>query len=208
MSENTNTERRGGEDPAALWDRRYSQAPQPGAPEPALVLADNAHLLPARGRALDLACGLGNNALFLAARGLETHAWDISPVAIGRLREAAAARGLAVHAEVCDVSAPGAPWPVSSGFAVIAVSRFLDRALAPRLAEALSPGGLLFYQTFTRDRVGEGGPGNPDYLLAENELLRLFAGLTVRVYREEGRVGDLGRGLRSHACLVGQKAAP
>lgn len=48
--------------------------------QPSQVLLDNSHLLPASGRALDLACGLGANALYLAKRGMTTSAWDLSPV--------------------------------------------------------------------------------------------------------------------------------
>src|SRR3569832_2422999 len=59
------------------WDARYREAGLPGAP--ATVLLENAHLLPREGTALDLACGLGANALLLAERGLTSHAWDISP---------------------------------------------------------------------------------------------------------------------------------
>jgi hypothetical protein len=60
------------------------------------VLVEFQHLLPDHGVALDLAAGLGGNALLLAWYGLATHAWDISPVAMERLRGFAAERGLSV----------------------------------------------------------------------------------------------------------------
>ena len=63
----------------------------------------------------------------------------------------------------------------------------------------------MFYQTFVREKLNPAGPGNPDYLLAENELLELFAGLRVVFYREDGRVGDLTCGRRDEAYFVGQK---
>lgn len=183
------------------WDARYREA---GEPMPARVLSENLHLLPARGCALDLACGLGANALLLARCGLESFAWDSSPVAIEKLRAAAAAAGVAVHAELRDVVAQP---PEPQGFDVIVVAHFLDRGLAPALVAALRPGGLLFYQTFTRARGGASGPRNPDYLLRENELLRLFSALQPIVYREEGTLGDLARGFRDQALLVAAKAA-
>ncbi len=183
------------------WDERHRATT--GMPAAAPVLADHLHLLPRHGRALDLACGLGANALLLARCGLEVSAWDLSPVAVERLRAAAAGAGLSVRAEVRDVlAAPPAP----ESFHVIVVSRFLERALVPALCAALRPDGLLFYQTFIRDKVAEVGPSNPDYLLAENELLHLFVPpLALRVYREEGRVGDTSRGFRNEAMLVAQK---
>ncbi len=184
---------------AAKWDDRYREGGLPGA---ARVLAENSHLLPASGEALDLACGLGGNALLLAQAGLRTQAWDISPVAIERLNAAASTAGLPLNAVVRDaLAAPPAPL----SFDVIVVSRFLARDLCPALLAALRPGGLLFYQTFSRDKAVPGGPSNPDFLLAENELLQLFTGLRLRIYREEGCIGDVQHGLRNEVLLLAQK---
>lgn len=190
-------------DPQARWDARYRESSRPAAP--ARVLVAHAHLLPASGRALELACGLGANALFLAARGLRVSAWDLSSVAIERLARQASARGLALGTEVRDVLAEPPP---AGAFDVVVVARFLERSLAPAIAGALRPGGLLYYQTFTRTRVDDTGPDSDAYRLADNELLRLFAGLRVLAYREEGRVGNLTRGLRNQAYLVAQRPEP
>lgn len=183
------------------WNARFAETAR--EPQAAHVLCENQHLLPATGRALDLACGLGGNALLLAARGFDTWAWDIADVAVARVQAAAQQRGVALHAEVRDVVAcpPGA-----ESFDVVVVSRFLDRDLAPALMEALRPAGLLFYQTFTQVAVGDArGPMNPAYRLAPQELLRLFHPLRILVYREEGSVGDTTRGWRNEALLVAQK---
>ena len=64
---------------------------------------------------------------------------------------------------------------------------------------------MLFYQTYTRECVDVIGPRRSEYRLAINELLELFAGLRVLVYREEGRVGDLRIGWRNEAMLVAVK---
>jgi tellurite methyltransferase len=183
------------------WDRIYAVATEE-EPGPADVLRENAHLLPMGGDALDLACGRGGNALFLARRGFRVCAWDISPVAIGRLAGQAERSGLVMEATVRDVES--APFPRET-FNVITVSRFLARPLSGAILDSLSPGGLLFYQTYVREKPNPKGPGNPDYLLGINELLDMFRGLRVLVYREEGRVGDLSAGNRDEASLVGQK---
>ncbi len=124
------------DEPRRCWDERYHAAA--GAPPPARVLVDHAHLLPAAGQALDLACGLGANALLLAARGLETWAWDNSPVAIARLNAAATAAGVALHTAVRDVIVQP---PEPARFDVIVVSHFLERSLASALQAALRPPG-------------------------------------------------------------------
>lgn len=183
------------------WDARYRDADS-AAPAAVEVLRENLHLLPRQGVALDLACGLGGNALLLASLGLEVHAWDISPIAINRVANSAAAHGLQLHAEAHDVKTSP---PAAEAFDVIIVSYFLERALCSKLIAALKPNGLLFYQTFIQDKVNERGPSNPDFLLAPNELLQLCAPLQVLYYREEGRVGDTLQGFRDVAMLVGMK---
>ncbi len=183
------------------WDARYRQARESS---PAQVLLDNRHLLPASGTALDVACGLGANALLLAEHGLTTHAWDNSSVAIDKLRGRAQAHGVSVEAAVRDVIAHP---PGSESFDIIVVTRFLERGLAPQLTRALRVDGLLFYQTFTRTRVSDVGPSNPDYRLADGELLVMFSALQVLVYREEGKVGDISRGFRDEAMMVARKRA-
>jgi hypothetical protein len=114
----------------------------------------------------------------------------------------AADRGLALETQVRDLTARP---PGPSRFDLIVVTHFLDRSLAPAIAAALRPGGLLYYQTFNREPVSARGPSNPAYRLAPNELLDLFRGLVVRVYRDEGRTGDTSQGLRDLAQLIAQR---
>lgn len=186
---------------ADRWDRHYSTA-SPLDGRPAQVLTDNLHLLPAGGLGLDLAAGLGANALVLARQGIASEAWDVSGVATRIVNAYAGDNGLPVTARRRDVIASP---PAPGGFDVIVVNAFLHRELCPAIVDALRPGGLLFYQTFCRTRVTPGGPSNPDYLLADGELLRLFAALTPVVYREEGRIGDPFRGFRDRAMLIAQR---
>ena len=185
---------------AERWNQRYDAHAEAG--EPLRVLTENRHLLPSQGSALDLACGLGANALLLSECGQATHAWDISQVAIEAVQRQALQRGLAIQTDVRDVVTRPPP---RASFDVIVVGHFLERALAPALVEALKPQGLLYYQTFSRLRVDDGGPRNPAYRLAENELLELFAALKLRVYREEGLCGDIQRGFRNEVMYLGQK---
>ena len=183
------------------WDRRYATADRPSAP--AWVLSENAHLLPSSGRALDLACGLGGSALFLARRGLTVAAWDRSPVALEKLAAWAAQEGLSVQPRRVDLTRESPP---PGAFDVVVVAHFLHRPLLGAIADALAPGGLLFYQTFTQVPAGwSRGPASPDLRLTQGELLRRFAMLEPLFYREDGDSGDPAAGRRGLAHLVARR---
>lgn len=190
-----------GETTRLKWDRIYRdwKGPLPGA---ATVLSENEHLLPASGRALDLACGLGGNAMFLARRGFEVDAIDISEVGIEALNSVARAEALPIDTRVADVMER--QWS-AQGYDVIVVARFLERALAQDIADALKPGGLLFYQTFVESKPCVSGPGNPRFLLRDNELIRLFGRLLIRYYRDEALTGKPDAGQRDEAFLIAQR---
>src|SRR6185295_8907911 len=76
--------------------------------DPTRWLVDHADMLPRSGTALDVASGSGRNALWLAARGLETLALDRNAIAVEGIREAAAQRALPLRAEVLDLESAGA----------------------------------------------------------------------------------------------------
>jgi len=185
----------------AKWDAIYRLAQQPAGA--AGVLAGNRFLLPEQGTALDLACGLGGNALFLAEAGLSVDAWDISAEALRNLRAKALERSLDMRIRHCSI---GPELLEAGSYDVIVISRFLDRALCNAIMAALKTGGLLFYQTFTREKLDQNGPRNPDYLLARNELLRLFAPLTLIFYQEYALIGNPQYGDRNEARFIGQKS--
>ena len=168
----------------------------------AQILTQNLHLLPQSGIALDLACGLGGNALLLAESGLNTHAWDISDVAISKLHSRAKIAGLDLYTQQRDIIHNP---PDADSFDLILVSHFLERSIIPCIIKALKKNGLIFYQTFTREKLDETGPTNPEFLLERNELLKLFADLIILFYKEEHNVGNLAHGNRNEAMLIAQK---
>lgn len=182
------------------WNATHRQSSVASAT--AAVLTENSFLLPAQGTALDLACGLGANALFLAECGLQVQAWDISSVALEVLQRNATEKSLNITVKQCNIEASIVP---ENAFDVIVISRFLDRTLCNAIIDALKKDGLLFYQTFTQNKLATHGPKNPDFLLQQNELLRLFKPLTLVYYRENSRIGDLSRGERNEALFIGQK---
>ena len=124
-------------------------------------------------RALDVACGTGRNALFLAAQGFEVDALDISPVGLERLqRYAENIPGAGViHAKVTELEDY---CPPENSYDVIVVTNYLNRRLIPELASALRAGGVLVMDTFAANKEAYSGDFNPDFLLQTGEFLTYF----------------------------------
>ena len=132
--------------------------------------------MPATGLALDVACGLGANAIRLAQQGLETCAWDISQTALDKLQARTLQLDISLQLEMRDVNTNP---PATNSFDVIVVSRFLERSLISQLHAALREDGLIYYQTFIKEKVDDSGPRNPDFRLDCNELLHFFEHLQI-----------------------------
>lgn len=151
--------------------------------EPAAWLIDNADLLPRGGKVLDVACGRGRHALWLAGAGFDVHAVDRDPEAIQFVQATADRLGLSLSCEVVDLESD--PPPVLPGPCdAILVFNYLHRPLMPALRAALAPGGRLFYETFTSRQAERGHPKNPAFLLNPGELPALVAPLAVLRSRE------------------------
>jgi SAM-dependent methyltransferase len=157
---------------------------------PAAWLVANADLLPGEGHALDVACGRGRHAVWLAERGLTTLAIDRDADAVRELNDIARARHLSLHAEVRDLEGRTDPLGPAA-YDVIVVVHYLHRPLFPVLIDALAPGGLLVYETFTRAQAARGKPTNPDFLLESGELVELVRPLKVIASREGDYDGRL-----------------
>ena len=157
---------------------------------PARWLTDNAHLLPGAGDALDVACGRGRNAVWLAQRGLNTLAVDRDVDSIQAVNEEARRAALPLRADVVDLESGPVPF-APAAYDVVVVLHYLHRPLFPALVGALKPGGVLVYETFTRAQAARGKPTNPAFLLESGELRRLVAPLEILASREgdyEGRM--------------------
>lgn len=180
------------------WNQVYTRRESSG--EVATVLLDHTHLLPESGKALDVACGLGANALFLADKGLDVDAWDISDVAIDKLN---AQKGdLSISAKAIDITPDVFP---KDHYDVILNAHFLDRALIPAMIKALTPGGMVFFQTFTKEKTVDFGPSNPNFLLDPGELLTLFRSLSVLAHEDHGATNIEDDPLSGQAYIVARR---
>jgi len=165
-----------------------------GMEAPSAWLLESAPFLPEGGRALDVACGGGRHSLVLAASGYEVTAVDRDAGTLSRLADGALRCGLSLRTRGLDLEA-GTPDLGSAGYDVVVVFRYLHRPLFPALREALRPGGVLVYETFTRGQAARGHPRNPAFLLEEGELPRLVAPLEILRYEEGEREGALVAGV-------------
>jgi tellurite methyltransferase len=159
------------------WDARADDL---FCPHPLLV--QNAHLL-AGGRALDLACGRGQNAIWLALHGYEVLGVDISGRALEAAEEAAREEAVAklVHFERVDLE----HWPIPrTAFDLICVFRFLERRLFPAIRAGLRPDGLIFYSTRHLGALDRNPKANRAYLLGYGELRVEFGDWRILHYEE------------------------
>ncbi len=181
------------------WNEAYQAADIANA-KPAQVLFENKHLLPVmKGDALDLACGRAGNAILLTQCGFNVDAVDISPIVLSKVEQYVAQKNLSIVCECRDVEQEGLS---EKKYDVIMVSYYLYRELFPQIIASLKPNGLLFYETWSQQKVDDSGPSNPDFRLKMGELLDLTAPLQTLFYREEGESGDISKGHRNSTMLV------
>jgi SAM-dependent methyltransferase len=180
------------EDDRARWDERYERvgpAPLAAAGEPPPILANHEHEVPASGHALDIACGRGPVAVWLAQRGLDVWGIDISPVAIDFAQDLARRAGVADRCRF-DVLDLDDGLPEGPPADVIVANRFRDRRLDGELIRRLAPGGLLAVTALSE--VGA-APGR--FRIPRGELPAAFAELHLIAAGEgDGEAWLLARG--------------
>jgi SAM-dependent methyltransferase len=150
---------------------------------PSPWLAENLRFIPRGAPVLDVASGGGRNALFLARGGWQVHAVDRDAAAMDRLD------GL-VTTTVLDLEA-GSVTLGHRVYGAVIVFNYLHRPLLPAIVDAVAPGGVLIYETFTAGQAERGHPRNPAFLLHEGELPMLVAPLDVVRFREGEYDGKL-----------------
>jgi SAM-dependent methyltransferase len=123
---------------------------------------------------LDLACGSGRHARFLAGQNLAV-------LAVDRNKEALSALAGVPGIETACLDLEGDDWPLAGQrFAGIVVTNYLWRPRLPDVLAMLAPGGVLIYETFMLGNAAYGKPSSPDFLLLPGELRALAAAADLR----------------------------
>lgn len=134
------------------------------------------------GKTLDIACGNGRNAIFLAEQGFQVTGVDFSLEALAQLGKEASARRLVIETQMIDLEVdlrlPVGPYDLVIDFF------YLHRPLLPQMCKSLKPGGLMVLRTFSRAGHFPGGPENPDFVLDPGELLEIFGHWEVLLHEE------------------------
>jgi SAM-dependent methyltransferase len=195
-------------DAAATWDQRFEGDGYVFGREPNEFLRAQGDRLPSTGRVLCVADGEGRNSVWLARRGLEVVAFDVSKVGVAKARKLAADAGVSVDLQVAD--ADQWAWPIEAFDAVVAIFiQFADPAMRSRLfarmVRALKPGGMLVLQGYTPKQLEykTGGPGVLANLYTGELLRQEFGALEILELREYE--AELSEGARhtGRSALVG-----
>jgi SAM-dependent methyltransferase len=163
----------------ARWNEKYQKAGQELPSIPLLMYQGRL----TRGRALDVAGGLGETAAVLALAGWTVTLADLSDVAVAR----AAKRARELKADVRVVQADARHLPFRGPFETIVLTRFLERSIAGDLVRLLAPGGTLFCE---QPMSGI----SPEYCVSPGEFPRLYPDLEVVLDTVDGdRAVYIGR---------------
>ena len=197
-----------------MWDQRYGEEGFAYGVEPNDFLREQVGAFAPGAAVLCLAEGEGRNAVYLAERGCEVTAVDLSPVGLAKAEKFAAERGASITTVAADLSAYDlgeARWD-----GVVSVWAHVPPAvrgpLHRRVVRALKPGGVLLLEAYTPKQLehGTGGPPKAELMMTLAGLREELAGLEIELGREvereihEGRYHD---GMSATVQLLARKPA-
>lgn len=185
-----------------IWNNRYAEGAYTGRTHPSQVLVDWIDRCP-MGSALDIACGIGRNAMFLVERGYDVDAIDISSIALERAKQRASARSLDVNWIELDADDG---LPTHRLYDLIVVIRYVNRQLFGLLPQFLNDNGMVLIEEHieTKELDAVSGPRNPFYRVKPGELQRALDPLqTVECF--EGVVDEPDGSQSAVARILAQK---
>ena len=176
-------------DPKNKWNKKYSERINEQVdPKPNPRLMNLSPYLTG-GLALDLACGLGGNSLFLAGLNYQVQAIDISEVAINFLQEQAKNQNLEIIPRVADLTKDKFLENKPSFFDLVVISYYLERSLFPCVKKCIKRNGYFFMETYYLSPQTENKGISNQYKLQEHELLAEFKDWHVLFFEENEQEG-------------------
>lgn len=174
------------------WNEKYRSMEAPSNP---IKLVEEFFEISRGKEALDIACGMGRHAKFLASHGYKVDALDISSVAISSLRDIKNVYPREVDFDTYTVE--------KEKYDLIVCTYFLDRSLFPKIYTALKEGGILLYETFVYHLENEKAPKNKSFLLQKGELESQFSDQYEILHLKE----DWGKDAQGFKAMIGSMAA-
>ena len=181
------------------WDERYRR--DQGKLEPSPLLRQAIQRLKP-GRALDLACGTGRHAFYLANCGWDVIAVDSARVGIKLLQQRARTAGVMIDARVADLEKGEFQIEVKA-YDLICVFYYLQRDLFPSIRAGVRPGGKVVAAIHLNDGKPAAKPRNPAFLLEPGELRQTFRDWIIE-YDHEG-ASEEGGNHHDTAYLIASK---
>jgi 2-polyprenyl-3-methyl-5-hydroxy-6-metoxy-1,4-benzoquinol methylase len=161
------------------WNRKYTQKPELLKRENIAKSVEKFYNLAPNSKALDIACGGGRHTIFLADRGFNVDAIDISDSAIEYLKDRVdSSRVNLINSDLDNYQFK------KDSYGLILKINFLDRAVIERAKSALVDGGLFIVETYLEDNSNEKANSNPNFLLKKGELREIFKDFEILDYRE------------------------
>ena len=179
------------------WDQRYADNSYQKN-NPVTLLHDWLPKFPA-GKALDVACGIGRNAILLAGAGFQVDAIDISPVGLKQAKQTAESQGLNINWVEHDLDQP---YPFDTDYDLIVVMWYVNLPLITRLCDCLAPGGYLLCQEHLVTDQAVIGPRNSDFRVLPGQLREAVSGLNIVLYEESIETIPQGDQVASARAIV------
>ncbi|HIC45055.1 MAG TPA: methyltransferase domain-containing protein [Sulfurimonas sp.] len=177
------------------WNKKYLVSPMPK--ESSDILINSLHYAH-KGRALDIACGMGRNTHYLADNGFSVDAVDLSDYALKQVRQADNINKIETDLDSYVFE--------EDRYELILKINYLDRRMFPHIIKALKKGGIFICETFVKTPTIQGyhNPTNPDFHLNLDELPQAFRKLEILLYEEKDEINLRGEKVRV-ASFVGRK---
>ena len=189
------------------WDKRYGEGAYSDRTYPSALLEDWLPIMSKKpgSTALDLGCGAGRNALYLARSGFSVDGVDISQVALQKAEDSARQHGLFVNWICADLeSGIGVEHVPTRLYDLIVVVRYVNLPVLAAMSDRLTANGYLLVEEHLETSQEVVGPRNPAYRLQKNQLRDSVSGLDVEFYHE-GIVPDPDGKAAALAQLVARR---